>query len=685
MKMRRALGVICSAAVILAGCNAAPLNEQQGTSKQAISAEQITADESRILTWEEADAIEAVNGVLTIPDGIAVIEEKAFNKRDDFKSVVFPESVAEIGRRAFQYCSIESLTVPGTVSVIGEDAFQDCTELTEVTISAGVCEIKEGAFQYCGKLETVVIESGITELKSNTFNNCHALKSITLPETLTAIESSAFDDCRNLDNLYIPDSVTSMGDSIFGERPYLDVHYKGKAYNSKNDYNDLYTTVNGIATEKNTAQAEAMEFEVIDGTVIIPDGTVEIKAYAFSQRSDITGVSIPDSVARIGEYAFEKCSNLKEIVIPESVFDISEGAFTKCTALERAVLPNSIVLIPDFLFDDCTALKSVIMPENTIRIGADAFNGCENLTEINIPESVIEVGGGAFGGCTGFTNDINLKNVIHLGQSAFACSGIKSIVFPDNVTEIPDFSVISCENLTEIIVPEGVTRIGEMAFSGCDNVTSISIPESIEIIDFDAFPTSEKLTVSYKNKTYAYNDAVLFYSTFREAAFMTSPLTTDELCGMLYYNGKQLQLPLTAEELAALNDNWRIDDDGSYAAFIYEVDENGDMTGNGIIFGTHDLGGINSREDVNKKFIMSGIDLGGFSINGNIEIGDSYIDFKNFFGEPEEAYPYDDSVNLNGIDYYWFRDEKRNIRLSVEYLEGNISNIGILIEARITD
>ena len=40
---------------------------------------------------------EIVDGVLIISDGVTVIEIGAFEERDDFTSVVFPDSLEEIG------------------------------------------------------------------------------------------------------------------------------------------------------------------------------------------------------------------------------------------------------------------------------------------------------------------------------------------------------------------------------------------------------------------------------------------------------------------------------------------------------------------------------------------------------------------------------------------------------------
>ena len=58
------------------------------------------------------------------------------------------------------------------------------------------------------------------------------------------------------------------------------------------------------------------------------------------------------------------------------------------------------------------------------------------------------------------------ENIKTIGRLAFAESGLKSIVIPDNVTEIEYGAFLSCTNLAEVTVPDTVTEIGTKAFEG---------------------------------------------------------------------------------------------------------------------------------------------------------------------------------------------------------------------------
>lgn len=70
-----------------------------------------------------------------------------------------PNTVTEIGKNAFYYCSkMTSITIPDSVTTIGTGAFYSCSSLTEITIPQSVTSIGANAFAYCGNLTAINIK-----------------------------------------------------------------------------------------------------------------------------------------------------------------------------------------------------------------------------------------------------------------------------------------------------------------------------------------------------------------------------------------------------------------------------------------------------------------------------------------------------------------------------------------------
>ena len=496
---------------------------------------------------------------VTIPDSVTSIGGSAFSDCSGLTSVTIGDGVTSIGDYAFSGCSgLTSVVIPDSVTSIGDRTFDDCSSLTSVTIGDGVTSIGECAFLSCSDLTDVyyqgdlsgwlgiefgdsyanpmcnadnlhingqllqgdvVIPEGTAKIGDYAFYNCDDLTSVTIPDSVTSIGNSAFSDCSGLTSVTIGDGVTSIGGNAFLSYSLTDVYYQGDLkgwseigfgdFNGNPMYyaDNLY--INGV---------------LLQGDIVIPEGTEKIGDNAFSYYKKLTSVTIPDSVTSIGEQAFSGCSGLTSVTIGDGVTSIGSSAFNNCSGLTSITIPDSVTSIDSSAFAGCKSLQfneygdakylgnaanpylvlydvtdtgvtSFEIMAQTKIIYNDAFSGCSGLTSIVIPDNVTSIGRYAFDRCSGLTSVTIGGGVTSIGEYAFSgCSGLTSIVIPDSVTSIGDGAFYGCSGLTSVTIPDSVTSIGNSAFYGCSGLTSIVIPDSVTRIGKYAFEDCNSLT-----------------------------------------------------------------------------------------------------------------------------------------------------------------------------------------------
>lgn len=120
-------------------------------------------------------------------------------------------------------------------------------------------------------------------------------------------------------------------------------------------------------------------------TIIIPEGTKEIKDFEFAGKPELRHVIIPDSVVRIGHGVFND-SGVEEVTLPESLRVIEDLSDLKRVDMSRCIHIREI-MNPGFYRGGSDG--SVYLPPNIERIG----NGCFNhLDYLYAPSSLKEVG-----------------------------------------------------------------------------------------------------------------------------------------------------------------------------------------------------------------------------------------------------------------------------------------------------
>ena len=425
------------------------------------------------LTWTLKE-----DGTLTI-SGTGEMADYTYYSRAPWKNhnasivkVVVQDGVASIGKYAFYDCSgLTGVTIGNSTKSIGEDAFRSCDSLTSITIPGSVTSIGASAFYGCSGLTSITIPDSVTSIEYDTFDSCSKLTSITIPDSVTSIGNFAFHNCSSLMSITIPDSVAHIAPGAFSACSSLsDVFYAGTEAQKNqividSDNEELTSATWHCAESASTdiltftLNKDGASYSVTDcdqyaeGELAIPSTykglpVTGIGSEAFSDCSDLTGITIPDSVTSIGEFAFWNCCNMRSIKIPDRVTRIANSAFSGCESLTSIQLPNGVTDIGRYAFFGCKSLTSIKIPDGVTRIADSAFSGCKSLTSIQIPGGVTVIDINAFRGCSSLTG----------------------ITIPDGVSSIGEAAFENCSSLTSIVLPKSVTGIGDNAFSGCGNL-----------------------------------------------------------------------------------------------------------------------------------------------------------------------------------------------------------------------
>ena len=120
----------------------------------------------------------------SIPNGVLIIEDFAFENAKQLTEVVLSDSVEEIGHSAFIHCeNLRNIQLGNSLKRIGGQAFGFCSSLTAITIPDSVEELSYSVFSYCDNLESAVIGCGVIQLDNEIFEGCDALSEVTFRDS----------------------------------------------------------------------------------------------------------------------------------------------------------------------------------------------------------------------------------------------------------------------------------------------------------------------------------------------------------------------------------------------------------------------------------------------------------------------------------------------------------------------
>lgn len=287
------------------------------------------------------------------------------------------------------------------------------------------------------------------------------------------------------------------------------------------------------------------------GEIILPDNLVAIGGHAFTGLKGTTDfpfqtINIPEGVTRMGEYVFEECSYLESVTFPSTLKILGTQTFRYCSNLQSVEL-GGIEEIGENAFFQCSKLQNIELSENVKKLGYQCFRS-SGLTSIAIPESVTSFGekgtdsyGNIFDGCLSLRTVVLPENMTEIPNEMFwNCNKLTSVNIPQGVTHIRAAAFRSCESLPEITLPEGLVDIGNEAFRHCKQLNNVTLPETLTGIGGQSFGGCTSLTsITIPNSTDHIGTYCFDGCTALESVTLSNTLT--ELPDYAFYNCSSLK------------------------------------------------------------------------------------------------------------------------------------------------
>ena len=289
-----------------------------------------------------------------------------------------------------KFCSIDfELSSHNPLTTTHHLFIDDNTEITNLEIPEGVVKIGSNAF--CGLTNIVAasIPNSVVSIGEYAFYE-NSLKSVIVGSGVSSIGGYAFQSCHNLQKVIVKD-IAAWCNIDFDDEQYGTPFVNSSHHNILRLYSDENTEITNL---------------------VIPEGVLKIKPYAFLGCADLRSVIIPNSTTMIERSSFKGCSNLESLSIGNSVEKIGYEAFRGCSNLININWGKSIASIDDYAFYNC-GFETLTLPYGLTTIGWYSFHSCSNLVSITIPNSVTEIHSHAF-------YCVNLAEVISLIQEPYA-------------------------------------------------------------------------------------------------------------------------------------------------------------------------------------------------------------------------------------------------------------------------
>lgn len=217
----------------------------------------------------------------------------------------------------------------------------------------------------------------VVEIGRRAFADYDGLEAVEIPESVTKIGEEAFAGCINLHTIAIRGQIEECGVGAFNDTAW----YKN-------------FDIDFVIINVNSQNAMLIGYKGNDKDVKVPITIAKIGNGAFMDNDSVETVILPERTKSIGAYAFANCSNLSEITALGDINIIGENAFQGTKWFEE--YPGDYIGIGK-VFIKYKGSEEVAVIPNTYSVVSDgAFEGCKKTFAVKVPASVDTIGETAF-------------------------------------------------------------------------------------------------------------------------------------------------------------------------------------------------------------------------------------------------------------------------------------------------
>ncbi len=350
--------------------------------------------------------------VVRIPAGIQRIGAEVFRDAMMLEQVEIPESVTDIGARAFHGTAWMTNRRRESPMVVVRDMLLDGSGCAgDVTVPANIRLVCGWAFANGLDIERIRFAGAEECLKDDSekaYNETGTTEK--QQRKYVQVEAYAFRNCINLRELILQDGTVVQFTGLADRERELPPLAKQAVMDSLNCF-------------KTDEKGVLMECTGNISRIRLAYGITEIGEGAFQDGNLLTTITFPETVKKIGKRAFAGCKWLREVRQADGVKCIEAHAFSGCGALRCVELSEYLRQIGARAFENCTSLEGIRIPEGVEEIPDRAFYRCHSLRKIQLPSTLKRIGKEAFAFCKGAL-EIQVPEGVQVGERAFFCAHI---------------------------------------------------------------------------------------------------------------------------------------------------------------------------------------------------------------------------------------------------------------------